>query len=68
MAEGHQIFIKCPSCLATGKVTITGWDPANPTSLKEITCTHCQGEKYLLWGYMTKDDVYIPGDLPIEEE
>jgi len=65
MAEGHIVWKQCPGCDGTGvnpKFVVT--DPPGTGSIVDDTCPVCNGNKYLMWGWMSKDNATIPDFLP----
>jgi len=64
MAEGHIIWQQCPSCEGTGvneKFVSDAYGSGGPS---EETCPQCDGDRYVLWGWMSKDDRELPDFLP----
>ena len=65
--EGHLLYIICTQCGGDGKMPRTVYDENGNPSPSEADCAVCNGNKYILWGYATKDNQPIPDDLPIPE-
>lgn len=67
MADGSLLFKICTHCGGDGLNPRTYYDVSGNPTLGTADCGVCNGDKYILWGYMTKDDFTIPDDLPIPE-
>jgi DnaJ-class molecular chaperone len=64
MADGHHVWQKCPTCNGTGVNEKFIGDQQGVGGVVEDTCPTCDGDKYLLWGWMSKDDQTLPDFLP----
>ena len=64
MAEGHIVYQKCPACDGTGIDLAYVSDQYGGGGPSEETCPRCDGDKYILWGWMTKDDATLPDFIP----
>jgi len=62
--DGHIVYQKCPTCDGTGINDKFASDQYGVGSVVEDTCPNCNGDKYVLWGWMTKDDLELPDYLP----
>lgn len=64
MTEGHIIWEKCTYCNGTGTNPKFVGDQYGAGGVIDDTCPKCNGDKYVLWGWMSKDDAEIPDFLP----
>jgi len=59
MAKVHRYYEICRQCNGTGK--LYSYSNGEPTIMVgEQTCPRCQGNKYVLVGYLDDDKVNIP--------
>ena len=58
MADGSKVWQLCPVCKGSGL------SPRRIAPEVEEACPQCSGEKYIFWGWMSKDDFELPADLP----
>ena len=66
MADGHIVWQRCPGCNGTGVDPKFVGNEQGSGSVVNDTCSVCDGDKYLLWGWMSKDDYELPDFLPVE--
>jgi len=64
MAEGHVIWQKCPDCDGTGVDPKFVGDQYGSGEVIDDTCPKCSGDKYLVWGWQSKDNFELPEFLP----
>jgi DnaJ-class molecular chaperone len=64
MADGHAVWQKCPMCNGTGVNIKFISDQYGVGGPGEETCPECSGDKYIVWGWMSKDDQTLPDFLP----
>jgi len=62
MADGHIIWKKCPGCKGTGVNPKYVGDEEG--GVVDDTCEVCEGDGYLVWGWMSKDGAALPDFLP----
>lgn len=67
MAEGHHIWQRCPDCSGTGVDAQFVGDAQGVGEVINGICLRCNGDKYLFWGWMSKDDRPLPDFLPDAE-
>lgn len=64
MADGHHIWQKCLNCQGTGVNPKFVGDADGVGGVVDADCSACDGDKYVLWGWMSKDDQTLPDFLP----
>ena len=62
--EGHIVYKKCHGCDGTGISPQYSGDEYGVGEVVDMDCPICGGDKYLLWGWITKDDASLPDFLP----
>jgi hypothetical protein len=67
MAEGHWVYQICGHCGGDGYFESTAEAPGQPPVVSNEVCLYCNGDKIVLWGYMTKDDRVLPAEIPEAE-
>ena len=67
MADGHFIWKQCPGCLGTGVNPRFISAGESGGAVEEDSCLTCGGDKYIFWGWMSKDDMELPDFLPTVE-
>ena len=64
MAEGHIVWKQCEYCSGTGVNPKFVGDQDGVGGVVDAECPICGGDKYVLWGWMSKDDATLPDFLP----
>lgn len=64
MTEGHYIWQQCPSCRGTGVNEKFVGDADGVGGIVDVNCPTCDGDKYIFWGWMSKDNFALPDFLP----
>lgn len=65
--DGHIVYKRCGSCKGTGVNLKFDDDPSGSGDFIEDDCPICDGNKYVLWGWLTKDDATLPDYIPENE-